>query len=81
MDCAQVDLKLGRCPKTRANGDAVIHEEHCLNTRIVRLPQVHDNRKQSMAPYLMSGERLYRLAFEKGGPGTIYHAVDEEASP
>jgi nucleoside-diphosphate-sugar epimerase len=72
-------------------------------TSIVRLPQVHDTRKQGLVPYVHAvarekrvsayiGDggnrwpaahvsdvaRLYRLAFEKAEPGTIYHAVDEE---
>ncbi len=74
-----------------------------VNTSVVRLPQVHDTRKQGLIPYVAAiarekkvsayiGEganrwpaahvsdvsRLYRLAFEKGEPGSIYHAVDEE---
>jgi nucleoside-diphosphate-sugar epimerase len=74
-----------------------------VNTSVVRLPQVHDTRKQGLIPYVHSvarvkrvsayvGDggnrwpaahvsdvaRLYRLAVEKGEPGAIYHAVDEE---
>ena len=49
-----------------------------VNTSVVRLPQVHDTRKQGLVPYLLAVARLYRLAFEKAEPGAIYHAVDEE---
>jgi nucleoside-diphosphate-sugar epimerase len=77
-----------------------------VNTSVVRLPQVHDTRKQGLVSYLLAvarekgvsayvGDgsnrwpaahvsdvaRLYRLAFEKAEPGTIYHAVDEEGVP
>jgi nucleoside-diphosphate-sugar epimerase len=75
-----------------------------VNTSVVRLPQVHDTRKQGLVPYLLAVARekgvsayiadgsnrwpaahvsdvarLYRLAFEKGERGAIYHAVDEES--
>ncbi len=74
-----------------------------VNTSVVRLPQVHDTRKQGLVPYFLAVTRqkgisayiadgsnrwpaahvsavaqLYRLAFEKAEPGSIYHAVDEE---
>ena len=74
-----------------------------VNTSVVRLPQVHDTRKQGLVPYFVAVTRqkgmsayiadgsnrwpaahvsavaqLYRLAFEKAEPGSIYHAVDEE---
>jgi nucleoside-diphosphate-sugar epimerase len=74
-----------------------------VNMTVVRLPQVHDTRKQGLVPYVTAVARekqvsayigeggnrwpaahvsavaqLYRLAFEKGEPGAIYHAVDEE---
>jgi nucleoside-diphosphate-sugar epimerase len=74
-----------------------------VNTSVVRLPQVHDTRKQGLVPYvhavarakgvsayigdggnrwpaahISAVARLYHLAFEKGEPGAIYHAVDEE---
>ena len=74
-----------------------------VNTSVVRLPQVHDTRKQGLVPYIHAVARekgvsayigdgsnrwpaahvsdvahLYQLAFEKGEPGAIYHAVDEE---
>src|ERR1700761_2700824 len=77
-----------------------------INISVVRLPQVHDTRKQGLVPYvhavarekrvsayigdganrwpaahLSDVARLYRLAFEKGEPGAIYHAVDEEGVP
>lgn len=74
-----------------------------VRVAIVRLPQVHDTRKQGLVPYFLAVTRqkgisayiadgsnrwpaahvsavaqLYRLAFEKAEPGSIYHAVDEE---
>jgi nucleoside-diphosphate-sugar epimerase len=77
--------------------------EKGVNTSVVRLPQVHDTRKQGLVPYIHAVARekrvsaylgdggnrwpaahvsavapLYRLAFEKGERGAIYHAVDEE---
>ena len=89
----------------RGASEAVVKEltARGVNTCVVRLPQVHDTRKQGMVPYLLAVSRgrgvsayvgdgnnrwaaahvsdvarLYRLAFEKGEPGAIYHAVDEE---
>jgi nucleoside-diphosphate-sugar epimerase len=97
------------CPLTswnpRAASEAEVKglTERGVNTSVVRLPQVHDTRKQGLVPYLLAlargkgvsayiGDgsnrwpaahvsavaRLYRLAFEKAEPGSIYHAVDEE---
>ncbi len=89
----------------RAASEAAVKEwtARGVNTSVVRLPQVHDTRKQGLVPYLLAvarqkgvsayiGDgsnrwpaahisavaRLYRLAFEKAEPGSIYHAVDEE---
>jgi nucleoside-diphosphate-sugar epimerase len=89
----------------RAASEAAVKEltVRGVNTSLVRLPQVHDTRKQGLVPYLLAvarekgvsayiGDgskrwpaahvsavaRLYRLAFEKAEPGSIYHAVDEE---
>jgi nucleoside-diphosphate-sugar epimerase len=89
----------------RAASEAAVKglTERGVNTSVVRLPQVHDTRKQGLVPYLLAvarekgvsayiGDgsnrcsaahvsavaRLYRLAFEKAEPGSIYHAVDEE---
>jgi nucleoside-diphosphate-sugar epimerase len=89
----------------RAASEAAVKEltVRGVNTSVVRLPQVHDTRKQGLVPYLLAvarekgvsayiGDgskrwpaahvsavaRLYRLAFEKAEPGSIYHAVDEE---
>ena len=78
--------------------------ERGVHVAIVRLPQVHDTRRQGLVPLLtqMAREKglsayvgdganrwaaaplkdvahLYRLAFERTGPGvTTYNAVDEE---
>jgi nucleoside-diphosphate-sugar epimerase len=56
-----------------------------VHLAIVRLPQVHDTRKQGLVTMLIQIARekgvahLYRLAVEKAGPGgTTYHAVQEE---
>jgi nucleoside-diphosphate-sugar epimerase len=89
----------------RAASEAVVKEltARGVNTSVVRLPQVHDTRKQGLVPYVTAVARekrvsayignggnrwpaahvsdvarLYRLAFERGEPGAIYHAVDEE---
>lgn len=89
----------------RAASEAAVKRltERGVNTSVVRLPQVHDTRKQGLVPYLLAvtrekgvsayiGDgsnrwpaahvsdvaRLYRLAFEKSEPGSIYHAVDEQ---
>ena len=89
----------------RAASEAVVKEltARGVNTTVVRLPQVHDTRKQGLVPYMTAAARekrvsaylgdggnrwpaahisdvarLYRLAFEKAEPGSIYHAVDEE---
>jgi nucleoside-diphosphate-sugar epimerase len=89
----------------RAASEAAVKEltSRGVNTSVVRLPQVHDTRKQGLVPYLLAVARqkgvsayigdgsnrwpaahvsavaqLYRLAFEKAQPGSIYHAVDEE---
>ncbi len=89
----------------RAAAEAVVKElaSRGVRTSIVRLPQVHDTRKQGLIPYVHAvarekrvsayiGDggnrwpaahvsdvaRLYRLAFENGEAGGIYHAVDEE---
>jgi nucleoside-diphosphate-sugar epimerase len=89
----------------RAAAEAAVRglTERGVNTSVVRLPQVHDTRKQGLVPYLLAVTRekgvsayigdgsnrwpaahvlavaqLYRLAFEKAEPGSIYHAVDEE---
>jgi nucleoside-diphosphate-sugar epimerase len=89
----------------RAASEAAVKEltARGLNTSVVRLSQIHDNRKQGLVPFLLAIARqkgvsayigdgsnrwpaahvtsvaqLYRLAFEKAEPGSIYHAVDEE---
>jgi nucleoside-diphosphate-sugar epimerase len=74
-----------------------------VNAAIMRLPQVHDTRRQGLVSYWIMLARakglvgyigegtnrwaaahvsdvapLYRLAMERGVPGAIYHAVDEE---
>ena len=89
----------------RAASEAAMKEltARGVNTTVVRLPQVHDTRKQGLVSYVRAVARekgvsayvgdggnrwpaahlsdvalLYRLAFEKGEPGAIYHPVDEE---
>ena len=77
-----------------------------VRAMVVRLPQVHDTRRQGLitpiiqiarqkgfvgyvgdgstglsAAHVSDVAALYRLALEKGKPGAVFHAVDEEHVP